>query len=275
MDVATLLYDYSLEMTLKDISRLDNEATLLPTRTRINVTHLGKETIDMRAHAATRIAQEDLTPVPHVSARRVASREQLDSLLHSLTSMSHIDNLLVIGGDPSKPVGDYPDALSVIRSSLLTTYNIHRVSVAGYPDGHPDIDDDVLRRAVTEKLYALSDLNVTSSVITQFSFDVDAVVQWIANLRAAGFHMTVRVGIPGPVNMRKMIKYANKLGVQSSAGLVKKYGFSMTNLLGNDVSQQLVTDLAEKLPEDEQVKLHFYTFGEVHNTVEWINQLMV
>ena len=53
--------------------------------------------------------------------------------------------MLVIGGDLGTPLGPYPDALSVIDSGLLPDHGVREVAIAGYPEGHPDIDDDGIK----------------------------------------------------------------------------------------------------------------------------------
>jgi methylenetetrahydrofolate reductase (NADPH) len=54
--------------------------------------------------------------------------------------------------------------------------------------------------------------------------------------------------------------------------IVKKYGFSLTNLMGTAGPDKFVTDLAARLEQDGSagpVGLHFYTFGGLLATAEW------
>ena len=51
-----------------------------------------------------------------------------------------------------------------------------------------------------------------------------------------------------------------------------KYGVSLTRLLGSAGPDRLVADFARGLtPAHGPVRLHFYPFGGLARTVEWIN----
>ena len=53
--------------------------------------------------------------------------------------------------------------------------------------------------------------------------------------------------------------------------MLKKYGISVTNLLGTAGPDKLVDTFAAKLGDEHgKVRLHFYPFGGMVKTVEWI-----
>ena len=54
------------------------------------------------------------------------------------------------------PEGPYEDSYDVIRTGLLPNYGVREVSIAGYPEGHPDISDEVLWRALDDKSLSLA-----------------------------------------------------------------------------------------------------------------------
>ena len=59
----------------------------------------------------------------------------------------------------------------------------------------------------------------------------------------------------------------------ASASVMAKYGLSITNLLGSAGPDKLVDSIAAGLgPEHGKVRLHFYPFGGMKRTVEWINE---
>jgi methylenetetrahydrofolate reductase (NADPH) len=110
-------------------------------------------------------------------------------------------------------------------------------------------------------------------IVTQFSFDPDAVLTWLAELRARGIEAPVRVGIPGPAGIKRLLKFAAHCGVGASASVMKKYGVSITNLLGSAGPDTLVAQFAKELgPAHGMVRLHFYPFGGIDKTAEWIAQ---
>src|SRR5258708_30752542 len=116
-----LLNNYSLEMTAKDIPRLEEAADVIPQGTKIPVTFLPGETFEMRIAAAKRVRDLGFMPIPHISARRLKSQEELEGFLSGLQQEVGTDHAFVVAGDPAQPMGPYEHALSLIRSGPLAT----------------------------------------------------------------------------------------------------------------------------------------------------------
>ncbi|MFJ2608487.1 MULTISPECIES: methylenetetrahydrofolate reductase [unclassified Streptomyces] len=269
-----LLADFSLEMTAKDVPRLEEAAALIPAGTRVNVTFLGNEDLELRRSAARAVRRLGFVPVPHLSARRLGSRDELEGFLAGLREDGTAEHLLVVGGDPATPHGPFADALSVIRTGLLREHGVRHVGVSGYPEGHPAIEDAVLWSALTDKHAALAAQGLAGSVITQFGFDVDPVLTWVEQLRERGVEVPVRIGVPGPAGARRLVTYAARFGVGTSASIARKYGFSLTNLMGTAGPDRFLHALAARYDAGRhgEVKVHFYTFGGLRATSEWIAQ---
>lgn len=270
-----LVSNYSLEMTGKDVPGLTEAKDSIPAGTKINVTFLGNEDLDMRVTASKAVRDMGFIPVPHISARRVSSQDQLEEFLGRLQEVGATDSVFAVGGDPAEPEGPYPDSLSVIQTGLLQKYGVQEVSIAGYPEGHPDIPKDVLWRHLEDKSAALKEQGLDATILTQFAFDTDPVIEWVQGVRARGIESTIRIGTPGPAGIKRLINFARRFGVGANAMIVKKYGFSLTNLMGTAGPDTFVTDLSGLLaadPASDEVKLHFYTFGGLKATADWAHQ---
>ena len=270
-----LVRDFSLEMTGKDVPGLEEAKHAIPAGTKINVTFLGNEDLEMRVAAAKAVKDLGFVPVPHISARRLSSQAQLEEFLGRLQEVGATEHIFAVGGDPTTPEGPYEDSLSVIRSGLLSRYGVREVSIAGYPEGHPDIKGDVLWRHLEDKSAALKEQGLDAVILTQFAFDTDPVVNWIQSVRGRGIDTQIRVGTPGPAGIKRLLGFARRFGVGANAMIVKKYCFSLTNLLGTAGPDQFVTDLSSLLAQDPSagsVKLHFYTFGGLLATSEWARE---
>lgn len=267
-----LLADFSLEMTGKDIPALEAARGAIPAGTRINVTFLGNEDLPMRVAASTAVRAAGFVPVPHVSARRLATEAELDGFLEALSTRAGARDIFVVGGDPAQPMGPYPDSLSVIRSGALTRHGFTHASISGYPEGHPDIDADTLWRALEDKAAALASQGLDGSIITQFGFDTEPVLDWLAEVRRRGIDLPVRIGVPGPAGIKRLLTFAKRFGIASSAGIAQKYGFSLANLLGTAGPDRFLRDLAagHDPAVHGAVGLHFYTFGGLKATADWI-----
>jgi methylenetetrahydrofolate reductase (NADPH) len=270
--VATVLDDFSMEMTGKDVAKLENAAGAIPPGTRIHVTFLENEDLQTRVTAAAAVKRLGFVPVPHISARRIRSREILEEFLQALHAIGATENIFAVGGDPAVPMGPYEDALALIESGAFQQYGVRRISIAGHPDRHPDVPTDVLWQALESKAAALAKLQMPGTVLTQVEFDVDRVLAWVAEVRQRGVELPVRIGVPGPTSIKGLLGFASRLGVSTSTSIAKKYGFSMTNLLGKAGPEHFIRDLEAGLDPAKhgEVGLHFYTFGGFKTTAEWI-----
>lgn len=268
-----LLSSYSLEMTAKDIPDLTQAAKAIAPGTRVSVTFLPGEDEAARVRAAVAARELGFVPIPHLSARRLASHDQLDGYLAQLVEQARIDHVFVIAGDLPEPAGPFGDALSIIESGLLQKHGIRHVGISGYPEGHPGIPADKLWAAMRDKHAALRAQGIDVSVITQFGFDAEPMLPWLREVRAQGVDAPVYLGVPGPASVKTLLKFAARCGVEASAKVMARYGLSLTRLLGTAGPDALVADLAGALDPATygRTHLHFYPFGGFGKTIEWID----
>src|SRR5690625_6582699 len=88
--VRALMQDFSLEMTGKDVDALREAAPLIPQGSRVNVTFLGNEDLQMRVAAAKAVKDLGFIPVPHISARRIHSEDRSEEHTSELQSRGHL-----------------------------------------------------------------------------------------------------------------------------------------------------------------------------------------
>jgi methylenetetrahydrofolate reductase (NADPH) len=267
-----LLTDFTLEMTAKDVERLEAAAPNIPQGTRISVTFLPGEEFPQRVVAAGVVKQLGFVPVPHISARRLKSEAELEGFLNDLATNVGIENAFVIAGDPPVPEGPYEDALAVIRSGKLQQYGVRHVGISGYPEGHPDISNDSLWQALRDKKRTLEEMDLAYSVMTQFGFDAEPVLTWLERVKQEGVDVPIRVGVAGPASIKTLLGYAKRCGVGVSTKVVAKYGLSITQLIGSAGPNSVIEELAEGLDPARHgdVHLHFYPFGGLAKSAEWI-----
>ncbi|MFG2605905.1 methylenetetrahydrofolate reductase [Streptomyces sp. NPDC048514] len=261
-------------MTGKDVPRLEEACDGIPPGTRINITFLAGEDLGTRLVAARAVKRLGFVPVPHISARRLPSRSALEDFLSGLAADGTAENVFVVGGDPARPEGPYEDALALLRTGLLRHHGVRHIGVAGYPEGHPAIPAPTLWSALTDKAAAIDAERFGGDVITQFGFDADPVLTWLEAVRARGVHLPVRIGVPGPAGVRRLLGYATRFGVATSTSVARKYGFSLTNLMGATGPDRFLHTLARRYDPARhgRVKVHFYTFGGLRTTAEWVTR---
>lgn len=271
--VSALVQDASLEMTGKDVEALREAAPFIPRGTRINVTFLGNEDLQMRVTAAKAVKELGLVPVPHISARRLRSEDELKEFLQALADVDASKYVFAVGGDPAEPMGPYASSLQMIQSGVFPDFGVEEISIAGYPEGHPDISDEVLARELSGKLDELSQQNLSARILTQFGFDTDPIATWLDDMATQDISVPVGIGVPGPAGVKRLLTYARRFGAATSASIVRKYGFSLTNLVGSAGPDKFIGSLAEVVAASDyqgDVGLHFYTFGGMTKTAEWL-----
>jgi methylenetetrahydrofolate reductase (NADPH) len=264
---------YSLEMTAKELDGLREAAPLIRPGTQVAVTFLPGEEMAQRVEAAKLVRELGFEPIVHLSARRLTSREELDDYLARITGEAGVKRVFLIAGDPPEPEGPFADSLQVIESGLLEKHGITIAGIGGHPEGHPNNTPAELWDWMERKLAALRARGITPLVVTQFAFDDDAIVAWVKEMRARGIDVPVRLGVPGPAGIKRLLGFAKRCGVGASANVMKKYGISLTNLIGSAGPDKLVDSLDRKLTQEEhgRVRLHFYPFGALKASAEWIN----
>lgn len=263
---------YSLEMTAKETEGLREAAPLIRPNTQIAVTFLPGEEIEQRVEAAVLVRELGFEPIVHLSARRLQSEEQLDSYLRDITTKAGVKRVFIIAGDPPEAEGPYENSLQIIESGLLEKHGIEIVGVGGHPEGHPNNTKEELWDWMERKLAAVRAHGMVPLVVTQFAFDDDAIIEWIGEMRTRGIDVPVRLGVPGPAGIKRLLGFAKRCGVGASASVMKKYGVSITNLIGSAGPDKLVNSLEKGLTDKHgRVRLHFYPFGALKASAEWIN----
>ena len=263
---------YSLEMTAKETEGLREAAPLIRPDTQIAVTFLPGEEIEQRIEASCLVRELGFEPIAHVSARRIKSHEELEYYLKETAERAKAKRIFVIAGDPPEPEGPFSDSLQIIETGLLEKYGYEVIGVGGHPEGHPNVSKDDLWIWMEKKLQAIRDRDMTPLIVTQFAFDDDAIVEWLGAMRERGIDVPVRLGVPGPAGIKRLLGFAKRCGVGASASVMKKYGVSVTNLIGSAGPDKLVNNLEKKLTRAHgRVRLHFYPFGALKASAEWIN----
>lgn len=262
---------YSLEMTAKDIAALTEAARLIAPETPLSVTFLPGEAQDARVAAAIAVRQLGFEPMPHFSARRILSEDDFETYLARVVREAQVKRAFIVAGDPAEPQGPYPDTMSLITTGAFERAGVQAIGIGGHPEGHPVMTPAQCWTVLEAKIAEIERRGLAALIVTQFGFNPDTVLDWLADLRRRGLDTPVRIGIPGPASIKSLLRFAARCGVGASTSVMKKYGVSITNLLGSAGPDKLVDAFVDRLgPEHGRVRLHFYPFGGLVGTVEWI-----
>lgn len=270
--VTNMVTGYSLEMTAKDIGSLRAAAPAIRPTAPVAVTFLPNEDPAARTAAVKAVRDLGFEPMPHFSARRIGSAADFEGYLAAAVAEAGVKRCFVIAGDPSTPEGPFPDSMALIASGAFERHGIAAIGVGGHPEGHPNMSEEQGFTVLEAKCAEIVARGMAPLVVTQFAFDAGRVLSWLAALRARGLDTPVRIGIPGPAGIKTLLRFAARCGVGASTAVLAKYGISVGKLFGSAGPDKLVDALDRGLgPEHGPVRLHFYPFGGLEKTVEWIN----
>ncbi|WP_159585440.1 methylenetetrahydrofolate reductase [Chelativorans xinjiangense] len=273
--LATLLQTYSVEVTARDERSLGAVAEILRPGTEVFVANLPNEGADVLIRAAAKLRHAGLTPVPHIVARNLGSRREFEEMLAGLAGEAEVQKALVLGGDRDRPAGEFDAALQLIHTGLLQEHGIRRIAVACYPEGHPRISADVLWQALRDKLDAANEAGLDTALVSQFLFDPKLVVTFAKALRSAGITAPLRVGVAGPANRAKLIRYALRCGVGASLRVLRERGNLARNVLAGFTPDELLGEIALAQAVDPSLGIagvHFFTFGDPARSARWAEE---
>jgi methylenetetrahydrofolate reductase (NADPH) len=262
---------FSLEMTAKDIIALREAAPLIPPETPIAITFLPGEDAHARIEATLAVRELGFEPMPHFSARRITSRIEFEHYLYAVVARAGVQRCFVVAGDPPAPLGPFSDSMALINSGVFEGAGVKAIGIGGHPEGHPIMSADECWAVIDEKVSAIQERGMAPLIVTQFAFDAAPVLNWLTLLRTRGIDVPVRIGVPGPAGIKRLLKFAAHCGVGATASVMKKYGVSITNLLGSAGPDKLIGQFAAQLSEEHgMVRLHFYPFGGIAKTAGWV-----
>jgi methylenetetrahydrofolate reductase (NADPH) len=266
--LARVLADPTFELI--PLKNVRDQAAALPRGATISVTASPGKTIETTVDLAIELEATGLRAIPHLSARMVRDRAHLSTLLSRLRDAG-IDRAFVVGGDADEP-GEFLDGLSLLRAMADLGQLPSELGCPAYPQGHPDIPAEVLAQALRDKA------PFVQSMTTQLCFDPKAIGTFIADRRAEGIDLPVRLGIPGVAEIPKLMSISARIGVKDASKFVlRNYRFVGQLLKAGGVYKpsRLLHDLAPVLadPTANVIGLHVYTFNNVPATVAWRDEL--
>lgn len=277
-DIAILLRGYSVEISPTNEKIVDSAIERLDRETEVYLTWIPGEDPFNAVAPTGKLRRAGLYPVPHVGARHLESAAQLDDLLGRFVAEG-VDRFLLIGGEREKPLGPYDSTLQVMQSGLLQKHGVKRARISGFPEGHPAISEPVLAESTVAKMNYGRSIGLELQIVTQFAFEGEPIARWLRRLRGSGVDLPVRIGLAGPAGIATLTRYAMHCGVGNSIRALTKSS-SFGKLLTERDPEPVIRELLAEAPGGDPFAkpfgiggLHFYTFGGLKKTVEWIKSI--
>ena len=270
-----LLANASIEIAPRERAEIERVAAVLPVNTCIYVSAPAARPLAETRAAVAAIRRAGLDPVPHIAARRFASRVELKEFLAFAVGEHGAHRVMLIAGDEPQPRGPYADTLQVLEDGVLGEVGIREVGVAGYPEGHGRISSTVLENALARKLTLARAQALGAYVVTQFSFSTTRITAFCADLARREPEVPVYVGMAGPTDPMKLMRYAQICGVSASLRAMRNLGAGMIGLATHiDPNEQLMAlaHYSDARSTCNAVGIHLYSFGGAANTARWLGE---
>ena len=278
--VKNFLDGFSVEVTPKAASKIENFEDYVPSGTLIYIAHIEGTPIDEMVATAKKINDQGFCPMPHFPARIIKDKKVLNDWISRYKNEANVSNALLIAGGANKPYGEYDSSIQLIESELFDKANFTNLHIAGHPEGSLDIDPDGSTKNVD---YALSWKNeyskrtdATMAITTQFSFDADAVISWANSVKASGVDIPIHIGIAGPAKLQTLLRYSLECGVGASIKIIQKRAKDLTKLLLPYKPTTIISQLAEykdKNPDFNIEKVHFFPLGGVKQVSDFVKEI--
>lgn len=265
--IKALLRDLTYELI--PLNNVLPQAEFLPEGARVSVTASPAKGMAATVDLALELRQRGFDVVPHISARLIEDRAQLEGIMGRLAD-AEIKKAFVVGGDADPP-GDFFDGLSVLQAMEEIGHDMV-IGIPSYPEGHHFISDEAIDQALVDKQ------PFASSMTTQMCFTATSIVDWIARQRSRGVVLPVSVGIPGVAELRKLIGISARIGVGSSLKFLTKNTGLVGKLArpGGYSPDDLIIGLSDALadPDADIASFHCYTFNQVETTEQWRHDML-
>lgn len=265
--------DASIEMAPSQVIDSPDLPGLFPSGVRVYITDIGLADTPTLVKAARRVADLGYTAVPHMAARRLTTRQALETRVKALAEEAGVRDLLIIGGDVATPAGSFSSSFEVLETGFVDKYGITEVGVAGHPEGSRDFGDEAAIAALRMKSAWAERTGAKMRVVTQFGFDADKFIAWADGLAVSGADLPIHLGVAGPAKITTLLKYAALCGVGNSLNFLKKRSASLAALATSHSPESFVGPIEHHLrakPESAIAQLHVFPFGGIKNTARWL-----
>jgi methylenetetrahydrofolate reductase (NADPH) len=234
----------------------------------VSVTYGAGGSTRERTHRTVKriLTETKLTPAAHLTTVG-ATRAEIDAVADEYWATG-VRHLVALRGDPPTGAtsyettpGGYAYAAELVAG--LKTRHDFDVSVATFPEGHPDsrsldAELDNLKRKIDAG---------ASRAITQFFFDNWTYLRFLDRARKAGITVPIIPGIMPVTNFQQMTKFAAMAGAS-----VPRTMAPLFDGLENDVETRklvavtVAADQCQKLAEAGVTEFHFYTLNRADLT---------
>ena len=277
--IKKFLDGYSVEVTPKAASKIENFEDYIPSGTLVYIAHIEGTPIEEMVETAKKINDQGFCAMPHFPARIIKDKNVLEDWISRYKNEADVSNALLIAGGANKPYGQYDSSIQLIESELFDKADFNNLHIAGHPEGSMDIDPDGSTTNVDQALSWKNEFSkrtdANMAITTQFSFDASSVISWANNIKEAGIDIPVHIGIAGPAKLQTLLRYSIECGVGASIKIIQKRAKDLTKLLLPYKPTNIITELATykaNNPSFNIEKVHFFPLGGIKQVSDFVKE---
>ena len=277
--IKKFLDGFSVEVTPKAASKIENFEDYIPSGTLVYIAHIEGTPIEEMVETAKKVNDQGFCAMPHFPARIIKDKNVLEDWISRYKNEANVSNALLIAGGANKPYGEYDSSIQLIESELFDKADFNNLHIAGHPEGSMDIDPDGSTTNVDQALSWKNEFSkrtdANMAITTQFSFDASSVISWANNIKEAGIDIPVHIGIAGPAKLQTLLRYSIECGVGASIKIIQKRAKDLTKLLLPYKPTNIITELATykaNNPSFNIEKVHFFPLGGIKQVSDFVKE---
>jgi len=253
-------------MEIIPVPGIEDRLDPLPSDMYLAVTCSPTKGVDETLELSEKLIAKGFKVTPHIASKCVSGEKHLETIIKKLDELG-IESIFVPGGDRPEPMGDFNNALDLLRALKKLGHNLNKIGMAAHPEGHPDVSSEVLMEALEEKK------DLADFIVTQMCFDAKILNDWMVEIHKKGIELPVWVGLPGVIERGRLLKTSLRIGVGDSLRFLRKKSQVATELMKSSIynPDDLLKDITEQNDIDQTnlAGYHIYCFNQIETTEKW------
>jgi len=253
-------------MEIIPVPGIEDRLDPLPSDMYLAVTCSPTKGVNETLELSEKLIAKGFKVTPHIASKCVSGEKHLETIIKKLDELG-IESIFVPGGDRPEPMGDFNNALDLLRALKKLGHNLNKIGMAAHPEGHPDVSSEVLMEALEEKK------EFADFIVTQMCFDAKILNDWMVEIHKKGIELPVWVGLPGVIERGRLLKTSLRIGVGDSLRFLRKKSQVATELMKSSIYNP--DDLLKEITEQNDINqtnlagYHIYCFNQIETTEKW------
>ena len=253
-------------MEIIPVPGIEDKLDSLPSDMYLAVTCSPTKGVEETLELSEKLIERGFKVTPHIASKCVSGEKHLEAIIKKLDELG-IESIFVPGGDRPEPMGDFNNALDLLKALKKLGHNLNKIGMAAHPEGHPDVSDEILMEALEEKK------DLADFIVTQMCFDAEILNDWMNQIHKKGIELPVWVGLPGVIERGRLLKTSLRIGVGDSLRFLRKKSQVATELMKSSIynPDDLVRDITEQIDinDSKLAGYHIYCFNQIEITEKW------